>query len=577
MPTVFGGDKGGDDDSGLAPARSMVREFRSSWRSPTGVVGVSFALFGSGALAAVWLATAPGLRVMMAACAVFFLGFSWLCLRMLLSKRPALRVGPEGISAFAIKTGPVPWRSIADIREVTFQNNRNLVISLTDAAAPKRWWGGSRKEVTIALVPIHPTSRDDAVAAVYDGFSLYGSEQSVTAAKAREEESVAVLAFESRLDQMTPTTWALFLVVALNVAVWLANLAGGMNALAPTSSDLFAWGANSAASVVEDHEYWRLLTNTFLHGGLMHLALNMIGLWEAGRQLNRLYGNAQFMLIYLACALAGSALSLHFSAQQSVSVGASGAVFGVLGAVLVAMYQHRGQIPRQTSKRIFTSQGIFLVYALVQGFTRQGIDNAAHVGGLVCGCVLAWLLVEKIDTAATPARRQAVAAGGLALSAVAIAALVYSTPAPAVHHRQLFAFQTGLNQLLPSMQSAESAFQSDARALRSQNMSEAKFMEAIRQQHLPAYLAVQRGLAPLDVPDGDVAGDGMRDLKRSNTVMIELMRLQLEARDTPQGETPATAARMNDLGRELAAIQARFAERAEKAKGTRKKSPQEQP
>ncbi|RYX92798.1 MAG: rhomboid family intramembrane serine protease [Comamonadaceae bacterium] len=552
-------------DNGFAPTQLMAREFRASWRSPTGIVGISFVLFGLGALAAVWLGNSPGLRFMMGVCTVFFLGFSWLCLRMLFGNRPVLRVGPEGISAIAIKNGPLPWSSIADIREMTFQNNRSLVISLTPAAAPKRWWGGTRKEQAVPLVPIQPELRDDAVAAVFEGFSLYGGEQSVLAVKAHEEETASTLAFEKRLDEMTPTTWALFLMVGLNALAWLANLYGGLNAMKPLPAQLFAWGANSASAVVEDRQYWRLLTNTFLHGGLMHLALNMLGLWEAGRQLNRMYGNAQFLLIYLASALAGSALSLHFSAQQSVSVGASGAVFGVLGAILVAMYQHRGQVPKQTSKRIFTSQGVFLVYALAQGFGRQGVDNAAHVGGLLCGSLLAWLLVEKIDTSATPTRRGAFALAGTGLSAAAIAALLFTTPAPAVHHRQLFAFQAGLNRLAPAMSATEKAFQTDGKAYRSGTLSEAAFTDAMRTRHLPAYRAIQRELAPLEIPGSDVAGQGMRDLKRSNTLVVELMELQLAQTDavaTPgsdPGVGTAAAMRMQAIGKELQDIQARFA------------------
>ncbi|MCZ8286255.1 MAG: rhomboid family intramembrane serine protease, partial [Bacteroidia bacterium] len=322
----------------------------------------------------------------------------------------------------------------------------------------------------------------------------------------RAEELKAVSDFDARLKQLTPVTWALYLVVGMNVAVWLANLGAGISAFKPLPSELLAWGANSAASVVEDRQYWRLLTATFLHGGFLHLALNMLGLWQAGVQLNRLHGNFQFLLIYLASALTGSALSLHFSAQQSVSVGASGAVFGVLGALLVAVYQHRGQIPGVTSKNVMTSQGVFLAYALVQGFSKQGIDNAAHVGGLVAGCLLAWVLTEKIAAVATTARRLSMAAIGAGLTSVAVAALVLTTPTPAVHHRQLFEFQAALTRIFPSMQAAENAFQADVKTLREGKMSEAQFSEALQTRHLPAYQAVQRALAPLDVPANDTLG-----------------------------------------------------------------------
>jgi rhomboid protease GluP len=352
-------------------------------------------------------------------------------------------------------------------------------------------------------------------------------------------------------------------VVGLNIAVWLANLGAGISAFKPLPSELLAWGANSAASVVEDRQYWRLLTAAFLHGGFLHLALNMMGLWEAGRQLNRLHGNFQFLLIYLASALTGSALSLHFSAQQSVSVGASGAVFGVLGALLVAMYQHRGQIPGVTSKNVMTSQGVFLAYALVQGFSKQGIDNAAHVGGLIAGCVLAWVLTEKIAAVATSARRLSTAALGALLSGVAVAALVVTTPAPLVHHRQLFEFQAGLTRILPTMQATEKAFQADVKAVQEGKMTEAQFAEALQTRHLPGYQAVQRALAPLDVPANDKVGAGMRDVKRANTLVVELMQIQLAAARVPEGDGAVAAgqSRVGIINAELKTINSRISER----------------
>jgi rhomboid protease GluP len=249
-------------------------------------------------------------------------------------------------------------------------------------------------------------------------------------------------------------------------------------------------------------------------------------------------------------------------------VGASGAVFGVLGALLVAVHQHRGQIPGLTSKNVMTSQGVFLAYALVQGFTQQGIDNAAHVGGLIAGCVLAWLLTEKIAAAATPARRLSTAVIAALVSAVAVAALVVTTPTPAVHHRQLFEFQVGLTRILPAMQAAEKAFQADVKAFREGKMSEPEFAHAIETRHLPGYQAVERALAPLDVPANDKVGAGMRDVKRANGLMVELMQIQLAAARAAQGDVAAAAGqdRMLAISAELQAINSRISERVSAAK-----------
>ncbi len=125
--------------------------------------------------------------------------------------------------------------------------------------------------------------------------------------------------------------------------------------------------------------------------------MNMVGLVSAGVTVERIYGRPQFALIYFGAGLAGSALRLHFSAQQAVSVGASGAVFGITGAFLVGVFQHRDKLPKTFSKQTLSGLSFFILYALAQGFAKQGIDNAAHIGGLLGGCLLAFILPERFD------------------------------------------------------------------------------------------------------------------------------------------------------------------------------------
>lgn len=554
--------------AGHADAPAYVREFPPSWRSTTGTLTILFSFLA--AIPALMLVLMPfgGFPWGRLAALGGLLWFVWLLGRQLVGGRPALRVGPEGISAAILKNRTIVWSEVADIASQTVQGNTSITVSLAPHTKDKWWWGSRKKSLAIPLSSIRTKEHAQAIEAAVRAFATYGGRGFMQAAELRAAELKAVGDFEARLKQLTPVTWALYLVVGVNVAVWLANLGAGISAFKPLPSELLAWGANSAASVVEDRQYWRLLTAAFLHGGFLHLALNMLGLWEAGRQLNRLHGNFQFLLIYLASALTGSALSLHFSAQQSVAVGASGAVFGVLGALLVAMHQHRGQIPGLISKNVMTSQGVFLAYALVQGFSKQGIDNAAHVGGLVAGCVLAWLLTEKISPAATPARRLSTAGLGALLSGVAVAALVATTPTPAVHHRQLFAFQAGLTRALPAMQAAEKAFQADVKAMRDGKMSEAQFTQAVEAQHLPAYQAVQRTLAPLDVPANDKVGAGMRDVKRANSLLVEMMQIQVSNAQAAAGDAAAVSgqARMLLINAELKAINVRISERVNAAK-----------
>lgn len=202
--------------------------------------------------------------------------------------------------------------------------------------------------------------------------------------------------WQERLQALAPRTWVTWGLLAINVMVWVAMVAAGASALRGDPALLYAWGAN-ATSAVQAGEWWRLLTATFLHAGLMHLAFNMLGLFSIGPLLERIYGHAQFLLIYLVSALAGSVASLHFSAQTKVSVGASGAVFGIAGALIVGVYQHRHALPKHFSRPLISGMLPFVGYSLLMGFTQANIDNGAHVGGLVAGALVAWALPERFD------------------------------------------------------------------------------------------------------------------------------------------------------------------------------------
>ena len=543
---------------------NTLREFQASWRSSTGsvtwlvlliavILGL-FGLLGPGGAGAWWFLAAAGLLFWMA----------WLLGRQLISKQAALRIGPRGIRAHALKGRKLSWNDIADVRAESVQGHTQIVLSLAPhiaASAPGAWWRGKEGELRIPLAVLRKKEHADVVAAVTEAFALYGGSQALKAAEVRLEELLANAAFEARLKKMTPMTWALYLVIALNIGEWLANVLAGMEVFRPSSSDLFRWGANSAASVVEDRQYWRLLTATFLHAGLLHIALNMLGLWEAGKQLNRLYGNTQFLLIYFASALTGSALSLHFSAQQSVSVGASGAVFGVLGALLMAMHRYRGRLPGLMSKNIVTSQVIFLVYALGQGFAKDGIDNAAHVGGLVAGCLLAQLLDGKVDDHRTSGWRSLAMGAALFIPALTVAGLVMTTPVPTVHHRQLFEFQAGMSRLLPDLNAAGKALQDDSKAASAGALSPEQLTKAIETRHLPAYQKVERELASLGVPPNDRAAPQVQDIKRGHSLLVEMMTIEVDRARAAGGNNLRVDARIKAIQQELQDIATRTKQR----------------
>ena len=504
--------------------------FRASWRGGTTLLAAVSLSVG---LLMAWWALADGeAPLALWGFAAFFGGLGLVLFKPVLSRLPVLSVGPQGVSGQLTRGHTVPWSDITDVEHHVVQGNQIITLVLRAGSpllVPTQPLIGGGVKRSLSLQPLRKADRAQAADAVQQAFHRHAGVQAQRAAEALLAEWQNEGDFERRLREKTPSLWALVAVVVLNVGVWVANLVDGMSALQPETADLFRWGASSASAVVRDGEWWRLVTATVLHGGLVHLALNMWALWVAGTQVTRWFGNGQFLLIYWGSALAGSALSLHFSAQQAVSVGASGAVFGVLGALLAGVVQHRDRVPKAVVTQLLTSQGAFVAISLVQGFTRPGIDNAAHIGGLLAGAGMAWLLVEVVDETASAAHRRGRQWLAAAAAGLVVAGLVWAAPA-GVDHRALLAEQTALREVLPAFQKAEQALQADAKAEQEGRISPQQLVEALEQRHMPAYRAVGEALARVPA---DVRSDRLDDLRGLQSGMLELMALEVgQARGT---------------------------------------------
>ena len=224
--------------------------------------------------------------------------------------------------------------------------------------------------------------------------------------------------------RLAPVTTAL---VAANCAVFLLMLAFGAGLRHAPNGVQLAWGANFGPAT-KDGEWWRLATAMFLHFGLVHLAMNMWALWDAGRLVERWIGRLRFAVLYLASGLAGNLVSLVVQGDRAVSGGASGAIFGVIGALLVCLARERRRVDPGEFRWLFWGGGAFALASLALGFVIPGIDNAAHLGGLGAGALLGVVLGRSLlreRPIGTTAR--AIAAFTLA---VAVALFAFNVPAP---------------------------------------------------------------------------------------------------------------------------------------------------
>jgi rhomboid protease GluP len=209
---------------------------------------------------------------------------------------------------------------------------------------------------------------------------------------------------------VAPATYAL---LGFNIGVYVLMVLGGVSPISPSSDALMSWGANNAGNVLVYGEWWRIVTSMFVHGGVLHLALNMWCLWNLGMLAEPLMGSFGVCAAYLLTGAAGNLLSTFFNWKNYAAymifpagVGASGAVFGIAGALIVLLKSQRLPVPPAELKKIRRSVIYFAAINLVIGFsinfgtsrTGVAIDNWAHLGGCASGLLFAAPMVPRIGS-----------------------------------------------------------------------------------------------------------------------------------------------------------------------------------
>jgi rhomboid protease GluP len=186
-------------------------------------------------------------------------------------------------------------------------------------------------------------------------------------------------------------------IFGINVAVFVAmSLAVGVTLFGDPAWQALSvrLGANYGPYTASG-QWWRLLTSVFIHGGLLHIAFNMWCLWNLGRLAESVYGHWTFAVVYLITGLSASLMSVAWHVPIPVSsVGASGAIFGIAGALIASFYLGEFSMPRAAMSGMLRSVGTFVAYNLFFGAVAAGTDNAAHVGGLLMGLLLGALIAK---------------------------------------------------------------------------------------------------------------------------------------------------------------------------------------
>jgi membrane associated rhomboid family serine protease len=205
-----------------------------------------------------------------------------------------------------------------------------------------------------------------------------------------------------------------YVLIGMNVLAFIGSSIGGGGLASRGGGDVIGNGALYGPAIADQHEYWRLVTSGFLHGGLLHIGFNMYLLYILGQLLEPSLGRLRFALLYFVSLLGGSFGALLLDSVQhhnSTTVGASGAVFGLMGGAVVAM-RARGFDP--------AASGIpaLIGFNLLLSFLVPGISIGGHVGGLIAGAAAAFILVQVGDRQRSPVPALL---GCLALGAAAVA------------------------------------------------------------------------------------------------------------------------------------------------------------
>lgn len=181
------------------------------------------------------------------------------------------------------------------------------------------------------------------------------------------------------------------ILIDINIAIFILMVINGANIMTPSTELLLKWGAN-LREITLAGEWWRLISCCFIHIGILHLFMNLYALLYIGLLLEPLLGRTKFAIAYLLTGIAASMASIWWN-DNIVSAGASGAIFGMYGVFLAMLTTNL--IKKSERRPLLTSIGVFVVFNLMNGM-KAGIDNAAHIGGLISGLLAGYLFISSL-------------------------------------------------------------------------------------------------------------------------------------------------------------------------------------
>lgn len=308
------------------------------------------------------------------------------------AKKLKWNIGDPHQSGFLAYTN-MSWSSWSEEIAVAIKDNR-ITIKSTSTGSPLVDWGKNKKNIALFLNAFQQTRTGFS----HEEMAIRIQELNTQHELSRELEPQPIKqstsGFKSFLGIFIPTEGYFItpILLDLNILVFVIMVSSGVSVMLPDNESLIQWGANFRP-VTLDGQWWRLLTSCFVHIGIFHLLMNGYALVYIGMLLEPRLGSTRFLSAYLITGLAASLASLYWH-DLTISAGASGAIFGMYGLFLAMLTTNL--IEKSARNALITSIAIFVGYNLVNGL-KEGIDNAAHIGGLVSGMIAGYAFYPSLN------------------------------------------------------------------------------------------------------------------------------------------------------------------------------------
>lgn len=366
------------------------------------------------------------------------------------------------------------------------------------------------------------------------------------------------LRFLEQMNAHTPHIWVTWSILAVTLLMYVVMAVRGSGVVLIKPASAIAYGSNFGPYTLNG-QWWRLITSVFIHFGLLHVGMNMLVFWQTGRTVERLFGNLRFLALYLFAGLTGSLMSLLWHPGIN-SAGASGAIFGVLGALLAYVLRFSESIPRSIYLRNLHWAAYLIGYDLFYGFTHHGIDNGAHIGGLLGGFILACVLPSQVEDSNSLRERNAMPDVAAALVAAVVSGSLFwalHTLSAREDRQQEMHFAEVLMEVNPQAERVAADLKAMGREPATQE-ARAEYGRRLRTEIVPQWNQIYMTVDNAPVPSGSSEAVLKQNILRYYSDMREGMQLLASLNEHPELHNPGAEAQIKsltiDARRQLASI-----------------------